>query len=170
MTDEEILAHANELVAQRLDFETTHRDAGDSYAHLPAEGVWDYENTDTRLAEWCESQGVKTGNLEPDAIGRLALENFTMRPGHIFGPAGDTNESRWFIGPAFVVEEIEISLWEALQAEGVDWESFVRVLVSTNDCDAYVTGTGAAYVTTDCVWYVMVDRKTLEAAVLEVAP
>jgi hypothetical protein len=137
----------------RLDYETDHRDAGDNYAHMPAES-WCSES-DARLRDELARHEIDTRGLPVDVLSDLALDLFTMRRGSVFGPYTDG-----VILESYAIQEIEIEL----DPLGIDEivMGYVR-----ESCEPYITGTDRAYLTTDAVWYAVVDPANMALAIAE---
>ena len=68
MTTESFLEHVNDLIESRVEYETTHRDAGDNYFHLAGEGSFDYYNGESRLQEYCQEMGIDLTGIDIDRL------------------------------------------------------------------------------------------------------
>ena len=68
MTTETFFELVNELIESRFEYETTHQDAGDNYAHLAAEGDFDYHNGESRLQEYCDEMGIDLTGVDLDKL------------------------------------------------------------------------------------------------------
>jgi len=161
----------NELCESMLEYETRHGDAGDNYAHMPAES-WTEQNTrdlSESLNEEKRNHAVKDHftpdsykphwqllgvdprwkEIDPDLLADYALESFEMSAGSIWGcfEDGITLDS-------FPVQEIEIEL------DHLDIDPDVMDSVRES-CDAYISGCNRAYVTTDAVWFALLDVESL---------
>lgn len=143
----------NEVTSAHVEYETTHQDAGNNYAHMPAES-WCSEG-EKRLAEQLKEFEIKT-DLPIDEISDIALENFEMVNGSIHGPFANRP---MIVLESYPVQEVEIQVTETLAAMPDDIRSQV---VDGNDTDAFITGTDCAYVTTDAVWYAAINYTTLQ--------
>lgn len=163
----------NELCKSTLDYETRHSDAGDSYAHMPAESwteqktqdlikslngekrnhaVEDHFATDSYRPQW-ELLGVDPLwiLLDFDTLADLALKSFYMQAGSVNGcfKEGITLD-------AYTVQEIEIYL------DHLEIDAMTMDLVRES-CDAYISGTDLAYVTTDACWFALLDIEAFNA-------
>ncbi len=163
----------NGLCECQLEYETRNGDAGDNYAHMPAES---WTETDTRdfvksLKEDKRDHAVKDHfaadsykpqwqllgidprwkAIDPDVLADMALESFDMSEGSIWGcfEEGITLAS-------YAVQEIEIDL----DSLGIDNMTLDLVRES---CDAYISGDGLAYVTTDACWFALLDVQSFNA-------
>ena len=144
----------NTYCTERLDYEENHVDAGDAYAHMPAES-WSTES-DKRLREECERHEIDTRNLDSDTLADIALDLFRMQRGSILGPYCDG-----IILDAFPIQEIEIDIREI----GVDGIALEYV---ANSCEPYIRESlDYAYLTTDAVWFTLVDPQAFQAAIHE---
>ena len=148
------IALVDEFVAAQVEYEESHCDAGDAYAHMPREGGFDYMDGEKRLAAWCAEHDIQ-GN--PDALADIALDNFTMQPGTIYHPTDV------FVVDSYPLQEIEIDLNHLVESGAISWELLMDV---ADDCDAYVTGTGHAYWGTDCAWYAVISPDDMADATL----
>lgn len=169
-TQESHIELINKFCADQLEYETSHRDAGDSYAHMPAES-WCRES-EKRMAEQFDEVLHYAGNLQwqvlhpaidckgldLDQVSDLALDNFVMRRGSIYGMSGD--ESPWIILDSYSVQEIEIEL----DSLGL---TYAEIMAVESDCEPYISGCGRAYLTTDAVWYAAIKRADLQALIDE---
>lgn len=139
----------------RLEYETSHEDAGDAYAHMPAES-WTSED-DKRLAGQLSEAGDVNPcwrDVEPDKLSSIALDCFSMQTGSIYGP----HDGGIVLG-AYPVQEIEFELDHI--ADGVTLD-YIR-----ESCECYISGCNRAYVTTDSVWYAVLDMDQFNAAISE---
>ena len=153
----------NELMAARLEYAETHKDAGDAYRHLPREGCWDYNNGDRRLAWWMRRVGIDPRGLEIEEISDLVLENFRMEPGTIIDPTH--NDDDLFLVDSFQVGEIDEMLKREVVAPEVspeEWEDAKKASEPHFQDDL-------AYLSSDRVWYALIDRSVLEELIAEAA-
>ena len=155
----------NGYFADELDYATSHRGAGDAYADAVSDAV-DLQDVRAQLES---TRGFYVGStyaeekvldldlrgLDAEDVLRLALDVFCMESGHIFsyGPVSSTG----LILASFAVQEVEIEVPEDF--------SDVLDLLGDNETDAYITGTGLAYMTTDAVWYAVARTKALQDAI-----
>jgi hypothetical protein len=162
----------NECCSQQLEYEESHVDAGNNYAHMVSES-WCTESEE-RLAEqfigkdvtdlskdcfeegrWIPEWTIDTMGLDIDVLSDMAIYLFEMVPGHMFGPY-----TNGIILGSYSVGEIEIDL-DHLGIDGITMD-LIR-----ESCEAYISGTSLAYMTTDAVWYAVVDPAEYQAAIIE---
>jgi hypothetical protein len=147
MTDEELAALCNGFIADHVEYEEHHGDAGNEYAVCVGEnGRYLRQEQIAEVRSWA----ADVSNKSDDHISSAALEAFVMRPGNIYGPTQEDPAA--LVLDSFHIGEHEISLWDAVSNQ-CEWEQFVRVAVDGNSVDAMVMGTGCAYAATDAVWY-----------------
>lgn len=155
----------NAYFADVLDYETTHLDAGNNYADMVPDSadVRDVRaQLDAMSGRWTGKDYAEEKTLDLDLRGldaedvlRLALDVFQMESGHIFsyGPASRTG----LILASFAVQEIETEVPQEF-ADVLD-------LIGDNETDAYIAGTGRAFIATDAVWYAVARTKDLQDAI-----
>ena len=105
----------NELCESQLEYETSHRDAGDSYADLVS-GLWYKQKTCDLIQSLSEEADLanykpleideRWKDIKPDVLAGIALETFNMVPGSIWGPYGDD----CIVLESFHIGEVEVSL------------------------------------------------------------
>lgn len=95
----------NTLGESVYEYETSHKDAGDNYAHLPRESWTEYD--DSRLAEYMQEKRIDFSGLEIDEISDRVLDQFDMQASHAFG-MGDGS----FLVASYPVGEIETEISE----------------------------------------------------------
>jgi hypothetical protein len=78
-----------------------------------------------------------------------------MQRGSIYGPYTDG-----IVLGGFPVQEVEIALDEL----GIDGVTFDLIRES---CDAYINDSGLAYMSTDAVWFAVVDPVAFQAAIAD---
>jgi hypothetical protein len=139
-----------------VEYETTHRDAGDNYAHLVAE---DWDALETRdlieglYRNW-ETLGIhpRWKDIEPDVLADIALESFTMESGSAY------HKQSGIVLDAFLVGEIEIDI-SNLGIDGITID-YIR-----EACEAYMSGNDYAFVSTDAAWYAVLDVPMFNAQI-----
>jgi hypothetical protein len=141
----------NEYCAQEVEYEESHEDAGNNYSHMPGES-W-CSDMQSRLME--QIADFDLCGLEPDRIADLALENFRMYKGTIYGISGNLPDSDFAILESYHIQEIEIDL-SGLGIDDVTMD-YIR-----ESCDAYMTGTDRAYATSSAVWYAAIKKTKLQ--------
>lgn len=152
------------LLDARLEYAETHKDAGDAYTHLPREGTWDYNNGDKRLAGWMRRIGIDPRGLEIEEVSDLVLENFRMEPGSILDPTH--NDDDLFLVDSFPVREIE----EQINFAEVDPTATAEEWADAKTASRAHFDQDRGYLTSDRVWYALMDRSTLEGLIAEAVP
>jgi hypothetical protein len=160
----------NEHCGAMLEYETSHNDAGDIYAHMVSES-WDEQEQSCMMDQltgpevqdlnkdcfeegrWVPKWKVDAMGLDPDAISDLALDLFVMERGSIWGPYADG-----ITLASYAIGEIEICL-EHLGIDGITMD-LIR-----ESCDAYIGHGDLAYEVTDAVWFAVVNPETLQSAI-----
>jgi hypothetical protein len=151
-----------------LEYETRHGDAGDAYAYL-VDDV-DLQDVQRQLEDesmikaedgtgdslgykWVKKLDLDLRGLDVESVARLALDVFRMEAGSVFGPFADG-----LVLDAFAVQEIETEVPEC-------FDDLVLDFIGDNGTDAYITGTGRAYITTDACWFAVASVKDLQDAI-----
>ncbi len=160
---EALTERIDEHLAARLEYAETHKDAGDAYTHLPREGSWDYNNGDRRLAGWMRRVGIDAQGLEIEEISDLVLENFRMEPGTILDPTHNNDDL--FLVDSFPVGEVEERVMKAELAPDASPEEWEAAKIAA---EAHFNG-DLAYLSSDRVWYALIDRSALEGLIAEAA-
>lgn len=146
----------NEYCAESLEYEESHIDAGNNYAHMVAES-WCDEST-RRLVEQlreCDSVDSRWQLLDPDRLSDLAIECFDMIPRHMF------DCTRGIVLDSYAIQEIEIEIEHIADPLVID---FVR-----ESCEPYISGTNRAYLTSDVFWNAELNVARFNAAIEESA-
>jgi hypothetical protein len=152
----------DEVLATRLEQSETHPTAGDAYTHLPREGGWDYNNGDKRLAGWMRRVGIDAQGLEIEEISDLVLDNFRMEPGSIEDPTHRDDDL--FLVDSFPVGEIAFQLTLSDLDPAATLEEWAEAKMAAK---AHFSG-GQAHISSDQVWYALIDRSVLEGLIAEV--
>jgi hypothetical protein len=161
----------NECCSDQLEYEESHVDAGNNYSHMVSES-W-CADSEKRLADqfigkevvdlskdcfeegrWVPEWTIDTMGLDIDVLSDIAIDLFTMERGSIFGPY-----TNGIVLCSYPVGEVEIEL--RLVLDGITMD-LIR-----ESCDAYISGTDRAYMTTDAVWYAVVNPAKYQAAIIE---
>lgn len=159
---DELAAAINAIAEAAYEYETSHVDAGDSYAHMPSEG-WS-STSDAELVRQLAEYGVDTKGLEPDVLSTIALDAFTMESGSIYTPSG------LIILDAFPVGEIETQVeFSAISAPSIGTVTAEHVDAVQRDIDAYLgtlsDDSALLYTSTDCVWYAVLTPAAMQEAI-----
>lgn len=179
--DEAAISLVNDFVADQLEYEEKHQDAGDNYAHMPSESWTDQKTRDLVQAlneevrdhavddhfapasyktKW-ELLGIDSRwkelffnrPLENETLSDLALEAFTMRAGSMFGPY-----EGGVVLDGYPIGEIEIDLQHLDLAQGL-----ARI---TDSCDCHIQGT-RAYQLTDAAWFAVLHVEAFNALIAD---
>jgi hypothetical protein len=149
----------NSHVEREVEYETTHKDAGDNYAHMPAES-W-HSDHDSRVIEYCKEKGIDISGIDPDCLACEILDGFHMESGHMwsYGNGGLLIES-------YPISEIEIEL----ESELIGRDFHPALIDRLNkECDCYIRyndkKTAYAYITTDCIWGAVLSEADLREIV-----
>jgi hypothetical protein len=151
-----------------LEYETRHGDAADGYAYLVDDA--DLQDVQRQLEDesmikaedgtgdslgykWVKKLDLDLRGLDVESVARLALDVFRMEAGSIFGPFADG-----LVLAGLPVQEIETEIPEV-------FDQIVLELIGDNGTDAYITGTGRAYIATDACWYAVASVKDLQDAI-----
>jgi hypothetical protein len=135
--------------------------AGDSYTHLPREGGWTYNTGDRRLAGWMRRVGIDAQGLEIEEISDLVLDNFRMEPGSIEDPTH--RDGDLFLVDSFPVGEIAFQLTLSDLDPTATLEEWAEAKMAAK---AHFSG-GQAHMSSDQVWYALIDRSVLEGLIAE---
>jgi hypothetical protein len=107
----------NEIGESVYEYETSHVDAGDSYAHLPCESWAEYD--DSRLVEYMQEKAIDFTGLEIEEISDRTLDQFEMESGHVFSMGNGA-----FLVASYPVGEIETEV----SAEDLGISEFTKEL------------------------------------------
>jgi len=159
----------NEYVESCVEYEESHEDAGDNYAHLVGGGnlleCWTSQKETHAIEQlyrerflndhrpnW-EVWGVdpRFKMIERDRLADMMLESFTMVPRHMFESGDDA-----LTLDSFPIGEIEIPL-ESLEIDELTLD-YIR-----ESCECYISGNDSAYVSSDRAWAAVVDIPMLNA-------
>jgi len=104
MTTETFLERVQAMIESRYDYETTHQDAGDNYAHLATEGDFDYHNGESRLQEYCNEMGVDLTGVDLDRLAEDVIFWGYMTQGQAY------DAQKRFLISSYNVGEIEFQV------------------------------------------------------------
>lgn len=162
MDIETVIEKLNALGESVYEYETSHKDAGDNYAHLPCESWTSYD--DSRLAEYMQEKGIDFTGLEIDEISDRVLDQFAMQASHAFG-MGDGS----FLVASYPVGEIETEI----SSEDLGVSEFTQDLCESlsRSSDVYMRYDSPerafGYINTDSVWDCVISEKTLREIISE---
>jgi hypothetical protein len=161
---DELIAAINALTQADYEYETTHIDAGNNYAHMPAES-WS-RTDDAKLVRQLAELGVNARGLEPDVLSAIALDIFEMQSGSIYMPSG------LIVLAGYAVGEIESQVeFSAINAPSIGIVTADHVKHVARDIDAHLghvsDDSALLYIGTDCVWYAVVTPEAMQEAIDE---
>jgi len=170
------------LIESAVEYEETHQDAGDSYAHMPLESaIHICSNRCQELIDYCDDYFSRfdTAGYRPTnkrfAFGVLSelLETFEMTAGTIY-----LSSANGFVIDSYCVGEIEtqIELCTIAYDSGIARDVVESILrddpsVSNQFCIAYNehdTDCLWAYQSSDAVWYAVSDDEQIRDAITKV--
>lgn len=144
------------------EYETSHKDAGDNYAHLPCESWTSYD--DSRLAEYMQEKGIDYTGLEIDEISDRILDQFEMESCSMYSTGNDA-----FLVASFPVGEIETEV----DVDDIGVDEFTKELCESlsRSSDVFLRYDSPerafGYINTDSVWGCVVSEKVLRDIVSE---
>lgn len=160
----EQIEQINSLIADRVEYEESHQDAGDNYSHMLGES-WHSEH-DRRLADQLAELGIDHSAVDFDQLAEDVIFWAEMVPSHIYDASpksGTILLDSWPIGEI----EIEISADEL----GCDRISADMIKQLNSNCDAFfragVRSLGDscdycyAYVSSDRSWDAQISAETV---------
>lgn len=152
----------NALGESVYEYETSHKDAGDNYAHLPCESWTSYD--DSRLAEYMQEKRIDSSGLEIDEISDRVLDQFEMESCNMYSMGNGS-----FLVASFPVGEIETEI----SVEDLGIAAFTKELCESlsRSSDVYLRYDSPerafGYINTDSVWDCVVSEKVLRDIVSE---
>ena len=161
MDFDDMVEAINAIAESRIEYETTHKDAGAEYAHLVPESWSQYD--ESRLIEYMREVGIDWAGIEIDDIVNECLDRFRMEAETIHSPG-----KGGFLITSFPVSEIEIqidcdTIGEAFTPELCEKLSRACDVYLRYHCEAMALG----YVATDSVWDAVVPESRLRKIVSE---
>jgi hypothetical protein len=147
VTTESFLDAAKQLIESTYEYETSHADAGNNYAHLASEGHFEHHNGDNRLAEYCAEMGIDLTGIAIDRLAEEVIADSYMVQGQDYDPA------KRFLVASYPVGEIETQVDSSdIGARLTPW--LVKKLNRETDAYWSCPGKGSAcfYITTDSYW------------------
>jgi hypothetical protein len=161
---DELIAEINAITESTYEFETTHIDAGNAYAHMPSES-WS-RTDDSELVRQLAGFGINTRGLEPDVLSAIALDIFEMQSGSIYMPSG------LIVLAGYAVGEIESQVeFSAINVPSIGIVTADHVKHVARDIDAHLghvsDDNALLYASTDCVWYAVVTPEAMQEAIDE---
>ena len=162
MRFQDICDKLTELCESQVEYETTHKDSGDNYAHMVAES-W-CSDQERALIDYMKEKDIDWTGLDIDAIADCVLDQFEMQSGHMWGAGnGDC------LLTAFPIGEIEIQI----DAQEIGLDCVTKEICETlsRQSDFYCTRqddhTILAYQGTDSVWDACISESALREIVAD---
>ena len=162
MDMEFIVEKLNAAMESAVDYETTHRDAGDNYAYMVAES-WSSDD-ESRLADYMTEKGIEWAGLELDTLADSVLDQFEMESGHMWS-AGNGG----FLLTSFNVGEVEMQIDCADIGLEIVTRDICESLSRSSDvhCTMQDSSSILAYQSTDSIWDSVLSESKLRAIVKE---
>jgi len=156
MTTESFFERVNDMIEQWMEYEESHQDAGDNYAHLASEGTFDYYNGTDQLIEYCKAEGWNLDGVDVDQLANDVIFWGYMTPGQAF----DVSER--FLVAFYQVGEIELQVEsEQIGARFTPW----LIDKLNRETDAYwryeSSDVAFAYVVSESYWDHVCDKETI---------
>lgn len=154
----EQIEQINSLIADRVEYEESHQDAGGNYSHMLGES-WHSEH-DRRLAEQLAEQNIDFGAVDFDQLAEDVIFWAEMVPSHIYDASPKPGT---ILLDSYLIGEIEIFF----TAEELGFDELTPEIIDelNRRCDAYFRqymGTELfAYVTSDRSWDAQISAETV---------
>jgi hypothetical protein len=151
------------LCESAVEYETTHKDAGDNYAYLVAES-W-CSDQEQSLIDFMREKEIDWAGLEIDAIADCVLDQFEMQSGHIWSAGnGDCLLNAFPIGEIEIqIDAREIGLTEPVSEAFCDRLSRATDFVYRKQDHETIL----AYQGTDSVWDACISEQALREIVAD---
>jgi hypothetical protein len=163
---EEQIEQINSLIADCVEYEEEHRDAGDAYAHMLGES-WHSEH-DNRLREALAEHGLELGAVDLDQLAEEVILWAEMTPAHIYDSSPKAGQ---ILLDSYPIGEIELFL----TAEELGFSEITPDLIDqmNRSCDAYFRQyMGAelfAYVSSDRIWDAQISIEQIRLLIEQLA-
>jgi len=156
MTTDTFIELAQAIIDSAFEYETTHPDAGDSYAHMASEGDFDYHNGDSRLQEYCNEMGIDLSGIDIDRLAQDVIFWGYMTQGADYDP------HKRFLVAAYHIGEIE----QQVESSSLGARFTPYLVGQLNRCtDGYwrYDGSDVAYFYLNCdsYWDYVCDAETI---------
>jgi hypothetical protein len=161
---QEQIEQINSLIADRVEYEEEHRDAGDNYAHLLGES-W-YSDHDNRLREQLDQLGIDHSSVDFDQLAEDIIYWAEMVSSHMYDNSPKAGQ---ILLDTFPVGEIEIEF--AAEELGFNRINSVDADQLSRSCDAFfrcgVRSLGDSsdyvycYVSSDRSWDAQISTETV---------
>ena len=161
---QEQIEHINSLIADRIEYEEEHQDAGDNYFHMLGEN-WCSDH-DRRLADQLAELGIDHSAVDFDQLAENVIFWAEMVPSHIYdrSPKAGT-----ILLDSYPIGEIELFF----TAEELGFKELTPELIDqmNRSCDAYFRqymGTELfAYVSSDRSWDAQISAEMVQHLIAE---
>lgn len=165
MNTESFKARAQAMIDAEYEYQTSHRDAGDAYAHLPGEGAFDYDNGTERLAEYMREHGIDSRGVDMNQLAEDCLFWAEMVPGADYDP------QERFLACSFNIGETEHEIdAESIGARFTPW--LIEWLNRNTDAFWRYESRDTAYFYLNCdgiFWDCVVSKEQIANCVSELA-
>ena len=165
LTQEQI-EQINSLIADRVEYEESHSDAGGNYSHMLGES-W-HSDHDRRLAEQLAEHEIDLGAVDFDQLAEDVIYWAEMVPSHIYDASPKPGT---ILLDSYLIGEIEIFF----TAEELGFKEFTPELIEqlNHSCDAYFRqymGTELfAYISSDRSWDAQISAETVIDLIADLA-
>jgi len=168
----EQIEQINSMIADRVEYEEEHQDAGGNYAHLLGES-W-HSDHDKRLADQLAELKIDLGAVDFDQLAEDVIFWAEMVPSHIYdrSPRPGT-----ILLDSYLIGEIEIEI--SAEELGCDRISAEMIEQLNRSCDAYfragVRSLGDscdycyAYVSSERSWDTQISAETVRHLIADLA-
>lgn len=160
MDIETVIERLNAIGEWSMEYETTHKDSGDSYSHMVAES-W-CSDQERALIDYMKEKNIDWTDVDIDAIADSVLDQFTMESGHLWSAGnGDC------LLIAFPVGEVEMQIDAQEIGLGCVTEEICETLSRQSDffCRMQDSETILACQGTDSVWDACISETALRGIV-----
>lgn len=163
LTDNQI-EQINSLIADRVEYEEEHPDAGGNYSHMLGES-WHSEH-DRRLADQLAELGIDHSSVDFDQLAEDVIFWAEMVPSHIYDASP---KSGTILLDSYMIGEIEIEI----SAEELGIAELSREICDqlNKSCDAYFSHCSAdrcfAYVSSDRSWDTQISAEMVQHLIAE---
>lgn len=160
----EQIEQINSLIADRVEYEEEHQDAGGNYAHMLGES-WHSEH-DRRLADQLAELGIDHSAVDFDQLAEDVVFWAEMVPSHIYDASPKPGA---ILLDSYLIGEIEIEI--SADELGIAELSPAICDQLSRSCDAYFSHSSAdrcfAYVPSDRSWDAQISAETVRDLIAE---
>lgn len=165
LTHEQI-EQSNSLIADRVEYEESHPDAGGNYSHMLGES-W-HSDHDRRLADQLAEHEIDLGAVDFDQLAEDVIFWAEMVPSHIYDAAPKPGT---ILLDSYPIGEIEIEI--SAEELGIAELSPAICDHLSRSCDAYFSHSSAdrcfAYVSSDRSWDAQISAETVIDLIADLA-